>query len=121
MAKKSELESYIKMIEEIQEEYPQASDRLEQLLNKMQDDYNSFVYREVERQKFQRREHYKDFLEKEEYKKIEALEPNEFIVVMPADKAAYRLARSAVSAHHEDREFSMRFTRGVGTVLTRIR
>lgn len=119
MAKKSELESYLKMIEEIQAEYPQVADRLEELANKMQEDYNSFVYREVERQKFQRREQYKDFLEKEEYKKIEALEPNEFIVVMLADKVAYRQAKAAVSAHYDDREFSMRFTKGVGTILTR--
>lgn len=121
MASKKQLANYIAMIEQIQEEHPEIKDKLDTVITEMQNDYNDLMYRELERQRIRKAVDFKHWLETDNGKKVEQLEQNQFIVVPIANKGEFRMAKKAVTYKYPDRSFSMRFTKGVGTLLTRIK
>lgn len=118
--KKSNIEGYIKELEKIQNDFPDVSERIEAVITQMSDDYCSFINKELERQKYRRRESLRYMEERKEFKQIESLDTGMFLVVSPADKLRYREAKNAVITKYEDRKFTIRFMKDVGIVLTRI-
>ena len=120
MSTKAQVNKYIEMLEAIQAEFPAATAKIEFLIATIQDDYNDFIYKEIERQKLRKRESFAAVKQTEQFIKIDALNVGDFIVVPHNEKENYRRAKNAAASEYEDRKFTMRFVKGIGTILTRI-
>lgn len=120
MGKKSEVNKYIEVLEDIKDKSPAIAGLVDSLIALMQDDYNDFIYKEIERQKLRKRESFALVKQTEEYTKVEAMAIMDFIIIPNEKKEEFRRAKNAVSSEFEDRRFTMRFVKNVGTILTRI-
>lgn len=120
MGKKTQVNKYIEALEEIKDKSPTIAELVDSLIAMMQDDYNDFIYKEIERQKLRKRESFVLVKQTPEYTKVESLAMMDFIVVPNEKKEDFRRAKNAVSSEFEDRRFTMRFVKNVGTILTRI-
>lgn len=116
---KSKLNKYIEMLEVIQNKFPDVKNDIEQVITFITNDYNEYIYKELERQRLKRMAKFEQLETTDAYQKITSLEPQDFIVVPLVEKAIYRLAKTAVHTKYPDRLYSMRFVKGVGTLLTR--
>lgn len=120
MGKKTQVNKYIEMLEDIKDKSPDIAGPIDSLIALMQDDYNDFIYKEIERQKLRKRESFALVKQTPEYAKVESLAMMDFIVVPNEKKEDFRRAKNAVCSEFEDRRFTMRFVKNVGTILTRI-
>lgn len=120
MSRKEQLNKYIEELEKIQEEFPVVSERIESVISMMQNDYNDAISKEIERQKIRRLQTYDMLKDTEEYRKVDGLALMEFIVVPHDKRATYRGAKCRCSLEHPERRFTMRYVKGVGTLLTRV-
>ena len=120
MGKKTQVNKYIEMLEDIKDKSPEIAELVDSLIALILDDYNDCIYKEIERQKMRKRESFALVKQTPEYTKVESMALMEFIVVPNDKKEDFRRAKNAVYSEFECRRFTMRFVKNVGTILTRI-